>query len=65
MLSYVHRTIIVTIYLLLVAYNGVTCCEDQCYRPEGVETRTSSVQSEDELIINGICYSSCALNLQV
>ena len=60
-----YRTIIVAIYLLLVAYNCVTCCEDQCYRPEGVETLASSIQSEDDLINNGICYSSCALNLQV
>ena len=58
----VYRTIIVA---LLVAYNCVTCCEDQCYRPEGVETQASSVQSEDNLITNGVCYSSCALNLQV
>lgn len=65
LMLYNYRSILVTIYLLLVSYNCVTCCKDQCYMPEGIEIWTSSGKIEDDLVNNGICYSLCGLNIQV
>jgi len=63
-----RRAIIVaTVYMIeLLLVSHVNCCKDQCYKPEDIrEIPTSSQNEETDLINKGVCYSSCALNLQV
>lgn len=61
---YSYSVVIITICFLLLSCHHVTCCNNQCYEPEGTETRTSGDQNEADVITNGICYSSCTLNVQ-
>ena len=61
---YSRAAIAVAFYLILIV-SCVTCCKEQCYKPDNIKTRSSSQYEEDDLVANGICYSSCDLNLQV
>ena len=47
--------------LLLI---GVYGCDEQCYKPR-VGTATQFQVDENDAIVDGVCYSTCVLNLNV
>jgi len=43
---------------------GVHGCDEQCYKPS-IETTVDSEVDESDVIVDGVCYSSCVLNVSV
>ena len=39
-------------------------CDEQCYKPRSVEADNSKMD-ENDAIVDGVCYSSCTLNVSV
>lgn len=52
-------TCLIACLLMIVVYG----CDEQCYKPS-VETDNSQVD-ENDAIVDGVCYSSCTLNVSV